>query len=207
MKEQAQRFLDSVYDLSNSDDTQDYYRKWASTYDEEVQGEGYITPQRCAQALAEAAGDQSQPVLDIGCGSGLSGVALQEAGFKVIDGVDISTEMLELARARNIYRRTVQHDLSLPLPIEEGRVGNIAAVGIFSPGHAPHTTIDHAINVLPSGGVLVFSLNDHAMAIPAYEGRVHAHIDSGSVELVSREYGAHMPGINLQAVVYALRKR
>ncbi len=207
MEQKPKNFLDSVYGLTGGEDTDKFYQQWAETYDEVVQSEGYITPKRCAEALAAAVNDTAQPVLDIGCGSGLSGIALQEAGFKVIDGVDMNAEMLELARAKNIYRRTIQHDLSQPLPVQEGRVGNVAAVGIFSPGHAPYQTIDHAIEILPPGGVLVFSLNDHALAEPGYEGRVHAHVDSGSVELVSREYGDHLPGIGLKAVIYALRKR
>ena len=71
------RFLDSAYDLGDADATKRFYRKWAATYDDEVAGEGYITPNRCAEALAQFAGDPDQPVLDLGCGTGLSGVALK----------------------------------------------------------------------------------------------------------------------------------
>lgn len=207
MNKETGRFLDSAYGLAGGESTGEFYRKWAKSYDEEVQSEGYITPQRCATTLASAAADSAQPILDLGCGSGLSGAALREAGFRVIDGIDMSPEMLELAKARGIYRRMTLHDLSQPLPMPRGTVANIAAVGVISPGHAPHAAIDHAIDVLPPGGVLVFSLNDHALAEPAYEGRVHAHVDSGSVELVCREYGDHLPGIDLKSMVYALRRR
>ncbi len=201
------RFLDNVYGLEKRGATKNFYRDWAATYDDEVVGEGYITPQRCAESLFRLSADTTQPVLDLGCGTGLGGVALRNAGFRVIDGTDFSEDMLEIARARNIYRRTFGHDLSEPLPLPPGGISNAMAAGVIGPGHAPPEAIDHAINALAPGGVLVFSLNDHARKKPAFEGRVHAWVDCGAAELAHREIGPHLPGIGLEAMVYALRKR
>lgn len=201
------RFLDSAYDLGDTDATKQFYRKWADTYDDEVAGEGYITPNRCAEALAQFASDPDQPILDLGCGTGLSGVALRAAGFRVVDGTDFSDEMLRIARQRNIYRRTFSHNLADPLPLPVASVSNAVAAGVISPAHAPPAAIDHVIEVLVPGGVFVFSLNDHARKAPAFEGRVHSWVDSGVADLLLRENGPHLPGIQMKAMVYALRKR
>ncbi len=201
------RYLKQAYELQDSDATKTFYRDWAASYDDEVTGEGYITPARCAEALARHANDPSQPVLDLGCGTGLSGVALREAGFRVVDGADFSEEMIEIARSRNVYRRTFRHDLSQPIPLPPGSVSNAVAVGVMSPSHAPPEAIDNAMEALAAGGVLVFSLNDHAQSEPAFEGRVHAWVDSCSADLLCRENGPHLPGIGMEAIVYALRKR
>ena len=201
------RFLDSVYDLGDHTATKEFYHEWADTYDDDVSGEGYIPPQRCSEVLARFANDTGQPVLDLGCGTGLCGIALRSAGFRVVDGTDFSNEMIEIARSRNIYRRTFCHDLAEPLPFPAGTVSNTVAAGVISPAHAPPEAIDHAIEALAPGGVLVFSLNDHARKAPAFEGRVHAWVDCGAAVLEHRENGPHLPGIGLEAMVYALRKR
>ncbi|MDH3453013.1 MAG: methyltransferase domain-containing protein, partial [Gammaproteobacteria bacterium] len=90
---------------------------------------GYVTPGRCAQALADLAPDKSAPLLDLGCGTGLSGEALRAAGFATLDGTDFSEEMLTLARAKpGLYRNLILGDLNNPLPGAPGDYANVAAV-------------------------------------------------------------------------------
>ncbi|MDP6883623.1 MAG: methyltransferase domain-containing protein, partial [Rhodospirillales bacterium] len=50
-------------------------------------------PSRCATALASTVAPDGARVLDVGCGSGLSGLALREVGFASIDGCDLSPAM------------------------------------------------------------------------------------------------------------------
>jgi predicted TPR repeat methyltransferase len=54
-------------------------------------------PHRIAAALKPYV-QPSDRILDFGCGTGLSGLALQNAGFTNIDGLDISAPMLEKAK-------------------------------------------------------------------------------------------------------------
>jgi predicted TPR repeat methyltransferase len=65
---------------------------------------GYRVPQAIAAALAEARAfpPASADVLDLGCGTGLSGVALRGIA-KSLTGVDLAPKMLEHARARGCY--------------------------------------------------------------------------------------------------------
>ena len=200
------KFLDNVYELESVEDTRALYADWAGSYDAEVGAQGYATPRRCAEALAGAVADKSAPLIDIGCGTGLSGVAFAEAGFTTIDGSDLSEEMLEKARSLGVYRTLWLADIAAETPFEPGAYANAAAVGLMSPGHAPPGLIDAVMAALPQGGCFVFSLNDHALENPEYEGRVRDHADTGAAEVLFREYGDHLPGIGLKSVVYVLRK-
>lgn len=199
--------LDTAYEVENIDQTREFYADWAETYDQEVLGHGYITPKRCAEALARFAPDKTAPVLDVGCGTGLSGRALSEAGFTTIDGSDLSPEMLEKARAlKGVYRRLWQSDLDDPFPFDPGTYAHIAAMGVIASSHAPPETIDQIIAALPSGGLFVFSLNDHTLQDPAFEARIAENVDTGTARLLFKEHGPHLPGYGLESNVYLLQK-
>jgi predicted TPR repeat methyltransferase len=64
-----------------------------------------------AQAMPESAARAQAAVLDVGCGTGLAGEALAALGFAVVDGLDISPEMMAVAMARGAYRQCLQADL------------------------------------------------------------------------------------------------
>ena len=96
----AKSFLSNAYTLGGPEAVTEFYQDWAASYDAEIEQNGYATPRRCAKALGALASDLDAPVLDLGCGTGLSGLALRAAGFTCIDGVDVSAAMLEQARSR-----------------------------------------------------------------------------------------------------------
>lgn len=203
----AQGGLAHAYAISSPEEAKPFYDDWAQAYESEVAAHGYVTPKRCAEALASYATDRSQPIMDLGCGTGLSGLALKAAGFAVIDGFDLSDGMLEEARDKGLYRALATADLSKPLEMPEGVYANAAAIGCVSPEYMPPTVIDQILGKLPSGGCLSFSVNDHAAADGTIRGRIHELIDCGWAELLFREYGDHIPKIGLNATVYVLRRR
>ena len=200
-------FLDRAYGLDDAEKTRSFYGEWARSYDEEVKANGYASPARTAAAMAQAVEDITAPLLDLGCGTGLSGEAFQAAGFTVIDGTDFSEEMLGIAETKGVYRRLFKGDLNNPIPAGPGDYANIVAIGVFSPGHAPAEMIDTVVALLQANGCFGFSLNDHALEEQVYEDRVKDLADTGMAEVVFNEYGAHLPGIGLRSRIYVLRKR
>jgi predicted TPR repeat methyltransferase len=200
-------FLNTAYALENVDETRAFYDKWATTYDQEIADNGYETPRRCAAALVASVPDLNAPILDLGCGTGLSGLALRQAGFTSIDGCDLSQGMLDQAAKRNgIYRALWLADVSDPFPFQAGTYAHIVAIGVIATTHAPARTIDAALNALPSGGCFVFSLNDHTLQDPSFEARVLENVDTGNAVVLFREYGDHLPGLNMRSNVYVLQK-
>lgn len=199
-------FLDKVYDLAGGQQTRALYDDWSESYDTEVADNGYATPGRAAAALFAHAKDPGAPLLDIGCGTGISGRALNEAGFTVIDGCDFSPEMLKKAGMKGVYRQLIQTDLNDPFPFKDGAYPLMSAIGVLNPGHAKPEVLDQILAKLPRGGLVVFSLNDHAMADPGYEGRLNENLDCGYATLLFREYGPHLPKIGLRSTVYVLQR-
>lgn len=199
-------FLNKAYGARDTDATRELYDAWAASYEAEVANNGYATPGRCAAALAEHLSDKKAPILDFGCGTGLSGLALKLGGFETIDGVDLSLDMLEVAKTKQIYRTLSHTEADAELPGKPGDYAAIAAVGVIGAGAAPIAVFDTLMNGLDSGGFLVFSFNDHALADYANEGKLNEWLDCGAARLLVREYGPHLPGIDLKSNVYVIEK-
>jgi SAM-dependent methyltransferase len=116
--------VDDAYSLETPDDSVRLYADWADSYDTDfVSEQGYIYHQNVADLLVRKRADINGAVLDVGCGTGVVGVALQHGGFSVIDGIDISAQMLDKAKEKAgsdgiaVYRSLIQADLTKPLDI------------------------------------------------------------------------------------------
>ncbi|MCB1364473.1 MAG: class I SAM-dependent methyltransferase [Rhodobacteraceae bacterium] len=200
------KFLDKTYGLETPTATRAHYDEWAATYDAEIAENGYATPGRVAAALWRHLPDPQAGILDFGCGTGLSGLALRRAGFEIVDGMDPSPGMLEGARAKAVYRNLSLLDLADKTPIARGAYRAIVAAGVIGVGAAPPETLDLVMRALARGGLLALSLNDHALDDPAFTGRLNEWLDSGAAKLLSREHGPHLPGIGLKSTVYIIEK-
>ncbi|MCX7559908.1 methyltransferase domain-containing protein [Sulfitobacter sp. F26204] len=200
----TENFLNKVYAVRGEEETRALYDAWATSYEAEVAENGYATPGRCAAALAKVTADLTAPVLDFGCGTGLSGLALRLAGFTTIDGVDISEEMLRHAAAKDVYRNLTRIEGDAGSTAKT--YGAIAAIGVIGSGAAPVSVLDMLMKALPRDGRLVFSFNDHTLNDPIYEGRISEWTDCGAARLIFREHGDHFPKLKINSNVYILEK-
>lgn len=199
-------FYEKAYGIEEHQ-TKDFYAQWAATYDEElVAGRGYAMPQRCRDAFATHVPDTDVPVIDLGCGTGLLGSQLADLGFSTLDGIDYSPEMLAQAQQLDIYRALWAADLNEPLEIDDGAYGAVAAMGVFSFGHVHADALAEMSRILAPGGILVVGVNevfvDQGTLVPQLE-RLEAE---GTLEILSREYGAHMPASEVNGWVYVARR-
>ncbi|MFB0614135.1 class I SAM-dependent DNA methyltransferase [Aurantiacibacter poecillastricola] len=200
--------LDRIYEASGSAEMRELYDKWAEKYDADVEGSGYETPRRIAETLAELVPDKDTPLLDYGCGTGLSGVALAAQGFSTIDGCDLSEKMLHRARERECYRNLelIEPGQSLPKSIADYEV--VAAVGVISKGAAPPSVYGEVLHMMKPGAILIFSLNDLSLAEPEYASLAEESAKAGQVEIVSSVHGPHLTGYedNSGSTVTVVRK-
>ena len=200
------KFLDRIYKPDLDLSTTQLYKEWAASYEDELNSNKYVTPRRCADMLMKYCANPRIKVLDLGCGTGLSGEALHARGFHQIDGLDLSSEMLTLAKEKAIYSKLINDDLNTLVKLDQIYNGMIGA-GVISPGHANPETINVALSLLQSPGVFVFSLNDHALADSAFIKEVETILSSPSVEILEEEYGDHIIDINLKAKIFAIRNK
>jgi len=155
------RFVARAYGLGGVDDARALYDEWANSYDGHMVGElGYVAPLLAPQRLMAYLEDHTAPILDIGCGTGLTAAPLAEAGYIAIDGIDITAAMLERARARGVYRVLVMADLTKPLPMADGTYGGAVSSGTFTHGHVGPEPLGEIARVLRPGGVLACSIHE-----------------------------------------------
>lgn len=202
----GRQFLNEVYGLKTVADTRRLYDDWSHSYDDEVDAQGYVTPTRLARALRRFSCDTGAPVLDFGCGTGLSGAALKAQGFTVIDGCDLSPEMLAQAKQKHAYRNLWLAEPDAGFTPSPGDYGAITAVGVVSVGAAPPETLDQLVDALAPGGLLALSFNDHTFEDPRFEARVGHYLKQNICAQLFREDGAHLPGIGLRSTVFVLRR-
>ena len=165
-------FLDKAYGARDASATRTLYDDWAASYEAELGQNGYATPERCAAALAQFSKDLTAPVLDFGCGTGLSGLALKLAGFENIDGMDLSADMLAQANDKGVYRKMQHIEAGQDFTHPPNEYAAIAAIGVIGAGAAPISVFDQIMHGLAKGGLLVFSFNDHALEVKGNEARV-----------------------------------
>lgn len=145
-------------DLSrNSGDVANYYDEWAEDYDQTLARWRYQAPEQAATRLREVL-DTDAVVLDAGCGTGLSGKALAAAGFKAIDGIDVSSKSLEIADKLGVYRTLRRVDMQrLPLPIDEDGYDGLVSVGVLTYLPDSQGIMREFCRVLRPGGRMVIT--------------------------------------------------
>lgn len=201
----AEKFFHKAYRMGPDDDVHQFYSDWAATYDEEVTSMGYESPRRCAEALAKFAKPDAT-IMDIGCGTGLSGAALTKAGFNNISGSEVNADMLAQAKARGIYQLLIHVDLDDPLPFSQGAYEVISAVGVISSGAAPASLLHLSLDRLAPGGLIVFSFNDHALQDPPFPKAVEDALSSGTAKQLFCEHGPHLTSEKVGSNVYVLER-
>lgn len=186
------------------DETRAVYAGWADQYDADLAGRGYHTPRRLAGMLARHLPKDPRPVLDFGCGTGLSGLALRSAGIAPLHGTDITPEMLAQAEPKRIYDM-LWH--SAPgATFEPGTYRAIAAIGVISLGAAPPEAMDPLIEALLPGDLLAMSFNDKTLEHGTYDAHLQTQLDAGRVAILDREHGPHLDDVSMGSDVIILSR-
>lgn len=199
--------LDKAYEIDGPDDARRMYGDWAPTYETSfAQNWGYIAPREIA-AILRAEIPQSAEILDIGAGTGL--VAEHLRGLTV-DALDITPEMLEIARPKGLYRHLILGDLTGALDIPDASYDAVVSCGTFTHGHVGPECFPELLRITRPGAVFACGtigpvldragfgselarLVAHGRItpvtwhdIPIYEGADHPHKDDRGLVMVFR---------------------
>jgi predicted TPR repeat methyltransferase len=176
------------------------YDSYAPRFEKSLVGAlGYRAPELLLQAVRAAcpgAPLRFPAVLDLGCGTGLAGVAIRPHCSRLI-GVDLSPAMLAKAREKDIYDRLIEADV-LAFLAEEASFGSryqlilaadvfiyfdalgplLKAVALVS---APSTVIAFSVETYDGNGVMLRDTLRYGHSA----AHVRASLDAAGLELVS----------------------
>ena len=172
--------LGDVYAASTATEIAEIYDRWSDTYDEYMEQFGYRHPAICVALLARHVPAGALPVLDAGVGTGLIGGLMNIIGYQHIDGLDISTGMLDRAREKGVYRELHVADLTQPLDLLDGSYRAIISSGVFTTGHVGSEGLHNLLGLCQTCGHIVMTVkapvwNDdvkHAVAKLESDGKV-----------------------------------
>lgn len=158
--DKANAALDSVYGADTPETLAQAYAAWAATYDSETTSLGYLLPFLITAWVARYVPSGEGPLLDAGCGTGLSGPSLKALGYGDISGLDLSDDMLKIAGSRNAYSELKQAMLGGPLPWPDGYFRAFFSTGVFTISHAPASGLHELVRITGKGGHAIFTVRD-----------------------------------------------
>lgn len=150
--------LAQVYAARNEAELAAAYAAWSNGYDRETAALGYCLPFVIAAWVARHVPAGAGPLLDAGCGTGLSGPTLAALGYDDLAGVDMSAEMLKLADGRGCYGELRQAALGGALPWPDGHFAAFLSTGVFTEGHAPASSLEELVRITQRGGHAIFTV-------------------------------------------------
>lgn len=164
-KSSTELALEKAYATKGPEANRELYADWAETYESEfVVDSRYVYPQQVAEVFCGGFAQLDQPVLDVGCGTGLVGAQLAEAGVAFIDGIDLSPEMLAEAKAkthggRPLYRQLFEADLTDSTELVDHAYAGIVSAGAFTHGIFGPETISELLRVARPGARFALGIN------------------------------------------------
>ena len=150
-----------ILTAASTNELMQVYDGWADRYDRELLEDwGYTSPQKAVHLLLEAMASNDLAVLDAGCGTGLVGVLLKEAGISSLSGIDYSPGMLAEAERKGVYDTLHTIDMNNPLTLPSDSFDAVTCIGTFTSTHVKPKAVTELARVTRSGGVLVFTVRD-----------------------------------------------
>lgn len=157
--EDASKNLSSAFAVRGNEALEAQYDEWAETYDEDNAAMGFRLPVLATAFFARwvPAGGK---VLDAGCGTGLAAENLHILGYRDLVGIDLSNAMLDKARETGVFCELHRMVMGEPLDLPSDNFSGAIVTGVFTEGHAPHSSLDELIRVVEKGGHIVFNVRD-----------------------------------------------
>ena len=164
-KSAAELGLDKAYATEGPEANRELYASWAATYESGfIVDSGYVYHQEVVKVFCDSFSELSGPVLDVGCGTGVVGGELAKLSVSVIDGIDISPEMLAEAAAkthngRPVYRQLIEADLTGRTELADSAYVGVVSSGAFTHGILGPETISELLRAARPGARFALGIN------------------------------------------------
>lgn len=199
--------LEKVYRAKAVDELADAYSAWSSDYDRETLSLGYCLPFIITAFMARHVRPEDGPLLDTGCGTGLTGPYLAALGYRDVEGLDMSPDMLAFAARRGGYSKLTEAVLGQRLPFPDQYFACVFSAGVFTEGHAPSECLTELVRITRAGGHLVFTVRDSIFEKGNFRSQFAALADQGSWVAVEesepfRAFAIAEPEVMVRAYVF-----
>ncbi len=160
--------LDDAYSVVTPEDNRRLYSKWADTYETSfVEANRYRYPRAVADHFASVVpANVGAQFVDVGCGTGIVGARLAQLRPNcLIDGVDISPEMLAQAKKKHrhdsspVYHNLFEVDLTKPIVEIKHKYDALLSAGTFTHGHLGPEVIALLLPLVREDGWFVIGIN------------------------------------------------
>ena len=159
--------------LTSTRQVEAFYDEWADggKYNRDMQDWNYTGPEECVGVLSNYLQDTHSVILDVACGSGLVGEALQRRGYDCIYGADLSEKLLD-AVPRGIYRQLLQADLNCPVDMPDNFFDAVVCVGAFTFGHLKAEVFEEFVRITKDKGYICFTINNGIYVDQGFEAEL-----------------------------------
>ena len=147
-------------DAKNDNRLTKVYRDWAKKYDYDNDHVlGTVSQPKSVNLLSTRLKDKTAKIIDVGCGTGLVGEKLKAKDFIYFDGIDISEDMLSIAKSRG-YRNLFLGSLNKQLPVLDDAYDAAMCIGVFTHGHVSSDGFSELCRIVKPGGYVCFTINE-----------------------------------------------
>ena len=147
-------------DAKNDNRLMEVYRDWAKKYDYDNDHVlGTVSQPKSVNLLSTRLKDKTAKIIDVGCGTGLVGEKLKAKDFIYFDGIDISKDMLSIAKSRG-YRNLFLGSLNKQLPVLDDAYDAAMCIGVFTHGHVSSDGFNELCRIVKPGGYVCFTINE-----------------------------------------------
>ncbi|TAN46928.1 MAG: class I SAM-dependent methyltransferase [Methylococcaceae bacterium] len=196
--------VEAVFAAATPEELAASYDRWAPSYETDLSNQG--GPREAVDLLVKYVAPSAR-VLDAGCGTGVVGGLLAERGFQHLEGLDLSTGMLDEARKKQCYSALHQQALGETLDFPDATFDAVTVVGVFVMGHAPSRSLHELIRITKPGGYIIFTLRPELYANSDFKPTMAALEQDGRWRLAEASDAFHgrfkaHPEVMLQVWVY-----
>ncbi|XP_078376600.1 methyltransferase-like protein 27 [Oculina patagonica] len=178
-----------------TDDVRRIYANWAAEYDKTVlhtipytswKHIAHILDVAVLKAFPNKEKDEMK-IIDVAAGTGLTGVELNKLGYTNIDALDMSQEMLNEAKKKNVYKRFICAPLTDQriLEIETGAYDALVCVNAIGNKHILQSAMAEMCRFVSKGGFLCFDIFEEDMT--EWQGKLLELENVGILENVTKE--------------------
>ena len=184
----TESYFHDMADHREKDSLGDHYDKWADDYESIHETTGWLDlNKKCTDTLEKYLDGKDLDILDVACGTGLTGEYLHKLGYTRIDGVDANNNMMKKAQEKKIYASLKQGHITRTesLPCSSNAYDGIICIGGISINiiHIEYALRDF-VRISKPGGIVTYTISQEGLQFMEEHGKL---MQDGTIEMLFLE--------------------